>query len=77
MISSISLSDSFVLLKCYLLALNEKDSGNFTLGRLLSDFPPYIYKNYVDLIYYEREISNMTGPFIVREEKTSSGSSKS
>ena len=33
-----------------------------------------IYRNYVDLLYYEREISNTVGSFIVREEKT--GSSK-
>ena len=36
-----------------------------------------IYRNYVDLLYDERQISNTTGSFIVREEKTSSGSSKS
>ena len=35
-----------------------------------------IYRNYVDLHYYEREISNTLGSFIVREEKTSSRSSK-
>ena len=29
-----------------------------------------IYRNYVDLLYYEREISNMVGSFSVREEKT-------
>ena len=35
-----------------------------------------IYRNYVDLPYYEREISNTLGSFIVTEEKTSSRSSK-
>ena len=33
-----------------------------------------IYRNYVDIFYYEREISNTVESFIVREEKTSSGS---
>ena len=36
-----------------------------------------IYRNSVDLLYYEREISNTVESFIVREEMTSSGSSKS
>ena len=36
-----------------------------------------IYRNYVHLRYHERKISNTVGSFIVREEKTSSGSSKS
>ena len=36
-----------------------------------------IYRNYVDLVYYEWEISNTVGSFIVREIMTSSGSSKS
>ena len=30
------------------------------------------YQNYVDLLYYEREISNTVASFIVREEITSS-----
>ena len=34
-------------------------------------------RNYVDLLYYERELSSTGGSFIVSEEKTSSGSSKS
>ena len=36
-----------------------------------------IYQNYVDLLYHDREISNTVGSFIVREEKTPSGSLKS
>ena len=36
-----------------------------------------IYRTYVDLLYYERQISNTVGSFIVREEKASSRSSKS
>ena len=36
-----------------------------------------MYRKFVDLLYYEREISNTVGSFIVREEKTSSGSLKS
>ena len=35
-----------------------------------------IYQNYVDLLYHDREISNTVGSFIVREEKTPSGSLK-
>ena len=42
MISSVSLIDSYVLLKCFSLAFNENESGKFTLGRVLWDFPPYI-----------------------------------
>ena len=42
MISSIRLSDSGVLLKCFSLGLNEKESGDFILGRLLWVFPSYI-----------------------------------
>ena len=36
-----------------------------------------IYRNYVDLLYYEGEMSNTVGSFTVREEKISSGSLKS
>ena len=32
-----------------------------------------MYRNYVDLLYYEREIPNTVGLFIVREEKTPCG----
>ena len=39
---SISLGDSCVLLKCFSLALNHKESGNLFLGRLLWVSPPYI-----------------------------------
>lgn len=42
MISSIRLSDSGVLLKFFSLGLNEKESGDFILGRLLWVFPSYI-----------------------------------
>ena len=35
-----------------------------------------MYRNYVDLLYYEREIPNTVGLFIVREEKTPCGPSK-
>ena len=36
-----------------------------------------VYRNCVNLLYDERQISNTIESFIVREEKTSSGSSKS
>ena len=42
MISSVSLIDSYVLLKCFSLAFNENELGKFTLGRVLWDFPPYM-----------------------------------
>ena len=35
-----------------------------------------IYRNYVELFYHEREISNTVGSFIVNEEKTSYGASE-
>ena len=36
-----------------------------------------IYRNYVDLLYYERELSNTVGSFLVGEESETPGSSKS
>ena len=42
MILSISLSDSCVLLKWFSLAVNENESGDFSLPRFLWVFPPYI-----------------------------------
>ena len=42
MIPLISLSDLCVSLKSFSLTLNEKESGNFFLGRLLLVFPPCI-----------------------------------
>ena len=36
-----------------------------------------IYRSYVDLLYYERELSNTVGSFLVGEESETPGSSKS
>ena len=35
-----------------------------------------MYLNYVDLLYYERELSNTLGSFLVGEESETLGSSK-
>ena len=42
MISSMSFNDSFVLLKCFGLALSKKFFGKLYLGMLRSVFPPYM-----------------------------------
>ena len=42
MISSKTFNDSCVLLKCFELALKEKDDGKFMRGKLLCVFPLYI-----------------------------------
>ena len=42
MISSKSLNDPCVLLKCFELALKENDYGKFTRGKLLCVFPLYV-----------------------------------
>ena len=41
-ISSISLMDSMPLLKCLVLQLSKKPTGNLNLGRLCFAFPPQI-----------------------------------
>ena len=41
-ISSMSFNDSFVLVKCFRLALSEKLFGKVCLGMLRSVFPPYM-----------------------------------
>ena len=42
MISSKSFNDSCVLLKCFELAIKEKNNGKFKRGKLLCVFPLYI-----------------------------------